>query len=192
MKRLIFLAFIFFFISASAQEDQISAILQNVKRDSTDKRCKLLFYDLYNCFESDEGQMNPKMVNATLTLFNYKSDPNLPNKQMVLLLWNYTMAAHDYDKALKWIQALNDEYRNVYGESNPLILLYKGETLEQGGHNQEAHTLFMAFLKEYPQSVNALVNVYVTETDGKLAKRYYDQLKSQHPNHWEVKNLKEK
>jgi len=192
MKHLIILFFVFSFISASAQEDQINAILLNVKRDSTDKRCKLLFYDFYNCFESDEGQANPKMVNATLALYNYQSDPNFPNKQLALLLWNYGLAASDPEKALKWIQALNDEYKNVYGESNPLILIYKGETLEQGNHKDDAYTHFRMFLKEYPNSVIAMVNVYGMETDANVAKQYYDQLKSLHPNHWAVKNLKEK
>jgi len=180
------------FISASAQEGQIKTVLENVQRDSSDKRCKLLFYDFYNCFESDEGQVNPKMIDATLNLFKYQSDPNFPNKQLIALLFGYEQSGSDPEKALKWIQALNDEYRTVYGTSNPLILLYKGESLEQAGHKEEAYTHFRSFLKEYPQSVMALVNVYGTETDEKLAKIWFDKLKSQYPNNWAVKSLKMK
>ena len=190
MKQLAFLFLIFSFISASAQDNKIKVILENVKRDSTDKTCKLLFYDFYNCFESDQGQANPKMINATISLFNYQSNPALPNKQLVILLFQYIKVAAEPEVALKWIQALNDEYKSVYGETNPLIMLYKGESLEQANHKEEAYTHFRVFLKEYPQSVTALVNVFGTEKDEKLRKVWFDKLKNQYPNNWAVKNLK--
>jgi len=190
MKQLGFIFLLLSSISAYSQESQIKDILANVKRDSTDKTCKLLFDDFYDSFDSDAGMMNPKIMTATINIFKYKSDSQLPNGQLAVLLFQYDNAVSDPEKALKWISALKQEYKNVYGRSHPLILLYEGESLSEANRKEEAHAHFMEFLKEYPQSVIALVNAYGGEKDENLKKMWLDKLKSEHPNHWAVKKLK--
>jgi hypothetical protein len=172
-------------------EPQIKEWLKGIKRDSTDKSCKQLLTDFYDCFESDQGQANPLMITAMMNLFKYKDNLNLPNRQIAILLYYYINSVDKPQNALIWIRSLKVEYKNVYGTTHPLIYLYEGESLINSGQSSEAYSHFIEFQKKYPQSVTAMCYIYQTETDKNLAKTWLSILKVEHPNHWIVKQLKE-
>jgi hypothetical protein len=165
--------------------------LENEKSDSTDKRCVQLLNDFYICFESDEGQANPLMITTMMKLFEYKDDLNLPNRQLAVLLYQYINSVSQPEKALIWINALMDEYYKVYKQSNPLILLYEGESLINSHRQVDAHAYFMKFFEQFPKSVTAMCYIYETEPDKNLSKTWLGILKAQHPNHWMVKQYPE-
>ena len=184
------LSFLFLFSAAlNAQETLIESILKDVNRDSSDKVCKSIFDNLYESFESDEGLVNKKMGLATSDLIDYKMGIKSINRQLALLLDGYMNSLSDPTKALKWIAAMKKEYANIYHTSHPLILLYEGESMINGKRAADAYKHFEGFLKLYPKSVMAWVYLYKMEPDKRMAKTWLSILKSQHPNHWVVKEL---
>jgi len=197
----VFLTYIFLLLTPAFTEAQknynvdsvrseIREVLKSATRDSSNKSCEDLLTAFYQCFESDQGQANPEMLNAMVNLFSYKDDLSLPNRQIATLLYNYINSVSESEIALEWIKALKTEYASVYKKKHPLILLYEGESLINAGKIPAAHTHFLHFHKEFPNSVTALCYVYQTETDQNLAQSWLSILKKEHPNHWIVKKYK--
>lgn len=170
-------------------DPQIKEYLKGIKRDSSDKTCQILLFDFYNCFESDLGQANPQMVNAMMNLIKFNSDPNLPNRQLVVFLYEYINSVDQPETALTWIRALKEEYKNIYGNTHPLIYLYEGESLINNKQRSKAYEHFKEFQKVYPESVLAMCYIYETEPNSNLKKTWLSFLKAEHPNHWIVKKF---
>ena len=179
------------FDASKPLEPQIKEYLKGVKRDSSDKTCQKLLSDFYYCFESDSGLANPRMISAMMNQFKYKADQNLPNRQIAVLLYEYTNSVDNPEQALTWIRALKDEYKNVYGQTHPLIYLYEGESLINSNQRSKANEHFKEFQKAYPQSIVAMCYIYETEPDNNLKKTWLSVLKAEHPNHWIVKQYKD-
>jgi hypothetical protein len=179
------------FESTKPLDPQIKEYLNEIKRDSSDKTCQQLLSDFYYCFESDSGQANPQMVNAMMNLLKYYADPNLPNRQLVVLLYEYLNSVDKPEQALNWIRTLKDEYKNIYGNTHPLIYLYEGESLINNKQSSKAYEHFKEFQKVYPESVVAMCYIYETEPNRNLKKTWLSFLKAEHPNHWIVKKYKE-
>ncbi len=172
-----------------AQNEQLDNILKDVKRDSTDKTCQLLFDDFYESFESDAGIGNPRIITATMNQYKYKTDISVVNRQLVLILQKYMDSLSDPKTAIYWLKCLEEEYIKVYGKVHPLILLYQGESLINSKNKAEVHKHFIDFQKRFPKSTMALVYIYKTEEDENLAKTWLSILKAERPTHWIVKKL---
>jgi hypothetical protein len=175
------------FDTSKSLEPQIKEFLKGVKRDSSDKTCQHLMNDFYYCFESDSGQANPLMISASISLFKYRSDVHVANRQLAVLLYEYINSVEEPKQALIWIRALKKEYANIYGHTHPLIYLYEGESLINDGQITQAYTHFREFQKVYPTSIVALCYIYQTEPDDNLQRTWLSVLKATHPNHWIVK-----
>lgn len=173
--------------------NQIEEWLLSTQRDSTDKTCQQLLTDFYNSFESDEDQPNSLYISAMVNHYKYLDDLNLPNRQIVILLYYYQINPSEKpENALIWIKALEKEYQNIYGQTHPLIYLFKGLSLINIGQIPEAHAVFIEFQKNYPESVTAMCCLYETEPDKIRADSLLRILKANHPNHWMLKQTFEK
>lgn len=161
-------------------------------RTSQDIQAQKLFTDLYECFESDEGVQSPQMTQAYLTLLRKAGDPATPNKALYTLLKTYYTSVSQPDSALQVLKSLETEYRATYGGEHPLLLLHRGESLINAGRNKEAFDLFLEFSKTYKNSILATIYLYQTADDERIALSLMSVLKGTRPNHWIVKQLKDR
>lgn len=200
MKKLFYfsvIGFVFFSCIVQSSKKEISnpldleieKILENVDRDSSNKDCQNLMTEFYNGFESDEGRSNMMMHIYTMILIKYVADSTVVNRQLAVLLYNYTLAIDKPEEALVWIRALEKEYKSLYKQNHPLIYLYEGESLINNGQYEKAYKKFTEFYQKYPDSIVAQCYLYTTENDENHKKTLLEELKNNHPNHWIVKQL---
>lgn len=171
-------------------ENKVQDISVNIpKRDSTDKTCQILFNSFFESLESDVGLIESKITNSISNFFKYQADSKIANRQLMTLLQNYMDSQSDAQASLLWIQLLNEEYKNIYGKENPLLILFMGESLIKAGMDNEAYNYFIKFHNQFPDSTMALAYVLITEKNNALAEKWLIDLKVYHPNHWIVKDL---
>lgn len=171
-------------------EEAIKTILANSQRNPNDSACRMLLDDFYQSFESDEGLGNPKMISASMKLYDYSHRKDMPNRQIALFLEGYMNSISKPEDALKWVRALKDETIAIYGERHPLTYIYEGESYMNARKGDEARAVFSEMNDKYHNSAVAMFYIYKLETDKRLKGTWLSVLQKLYPNHWLVKTIK--
>ncbi len=192
MKQLLFVLIVPLGLCAQSKnvDQEILHIRENAVRVSTDSACRVLLDEFYESFESDLGLANPKMLSAYARLSDYSSNPAVPNHHVAVLLAEYVNSIASPEEALKWIRALTEETKLLWGERHPLTYLYEGESLMNARKGSEARAVFSEMHDELKGSAVAMFYIYKLESDNRLRGTWLSVLKSLYPNHWLVKTIK--
>ncbi len=164
--------------------------------DSTDKRLLVLMENLF--LESLQSNENTLSESTLSSLRNFNEDSSLPNWHVFYLYMFYQSfvadAAQNPNMAnpelqLWLIETLTKEVENIFGVVPTVVAIYKGEALLATGQKREAIKHFNRFSVIYPEAIPIKVYRFHLESDFKKKEKMYNELKSNHPNHWMVKDL---
>jgi hypothetical protein len=143
----------------------------------------------FNIFNSDIGPNAPDgLRNYLIDLSSYMGTSN-NNRDLFYGLMQYYIYTQSPSLALMLISELGIRYEKRFGNMHPLILLHTAESLIQLGNREAALIFINDLLSTNPNFIPAKVYSWQLETDPVIKQRKYNELKTNHPNHWIVKQI---
>lgn len=137
---------------------------------------------------NDNPYTNDAMRNYVMefsSLINISTD----NRDLFYGMVEYYRLAQYPALALMIISELGIRYNERFGNIHPLILLHIAESLINSGNNELAVGFINDILSINPDFVPAKVYSWQLERDTIIKQRKYNDLKTNHQNHWIVKQI---
>jgi len=159
------------------------------KIDKNDKSALNLIENFYNdALQSDKGELEAKTINKLQAFMESESSKN---KHLITLFLIYQ--EHITETAAKGLMpdsrfqviatnAIEKEFKNIYGVTPVIIYIYKAEALSSDKKSEEAKDIVKRGLENYPDSIPLKVYKYLDTKDENLKK----DLILNHPRHWLV------
>jgi len=143
----------------------------------------------YNVFNSDIGPYAPGTGDSYFSGLVSQFDVSVDNRDLFFGLIQYYTYTNYPDLALMIIYSIGLNYENRFGSAHPLIHLHFAESLMNLGNLELARTTINQILSTNPDFVPAKVYSWQLEIDPVIKQRKYTELKTNHPNHWIVKQI---
>jgi hypothetical protein len=156
----------------------------------TDKNNLLRFLD--NGLKIFNGNDNPHANNAMrnhIVDFSQNINISIENRDLIYGMLEYYRLAQYPSLALMIISELGIRYAERFGSIHPLINLHVAESLINMGYGEVALGFINEILSENPDFVPAKVYSWQLETDPVIKQRKYNELKTNYPRHWIVRQI---
>lgn len=191
-KVTIIFLFITFNIFSQNSDSRINQLRKDVKIDAQDKEVFELLEEFYEqVLQSDLGELNSNMPKKIDKLYNNKKTKN---RHLLLMFMAYqdhisqTLAKGKKSNTKFQVELMNDlayEFKNIFNKIPAIIYIYKFETLDTSGQNEEAAKTIEEGLTEYPNSIPLKVYKFQISKDNEIK----TDLINNHSNHWMVKQF---
>jgi hypothetical protein len=138
------------------------------------------------------GNDNPSangVINTYLTDIASRISASTNNRDLFLGLLEYYIYTDNPALAVMLISELGIRYEARFGTFHPLILLHTAESLINLGENETALIFINDLLSTNPDFIPAKVYSWQLERDPTIKQRKYAELKTNHPNHWIVRQI---
>ena len=143
----------------------------------------------FNIFNSDMGPNAPDAIKNYLMNISSNTGTSVNNRDLFYGLLQYYTYTTSPSLALMLISELGIRYERRFGSLHPLILLHTAESLMNLGDNEAALIFVNDLLSTNPNFIPAKVYSWQLERDPLIKQRKYNELKTNHPNHWIVKQI---
>jgi hypothetical protein len=138
------------------------------------------------------GNDNPNAnggMTAYITMLSSRIDVSTENRDLFFGMLEYYSFAQYPALALMLISELAIRYEERFGSTHPLLLLHTAESLINLGNIEYAVIFINDLLSVSPDFVPAKVYSWQLERDPAIKQRKYTELKTNHPNHWIVRQI---
>jgi len=143
----------------------------------------------YNVFNSDAGPYSPGTGDSFVSSLFSQFDVSVDNRDLIFGLMQYYTYTNSPELAVMIIYSFGINYENRFGSAHPLIHLHFAESLINLGNFELALTTINHILSTNPDFVPAKVYSWQLEKNPTVKQRKYVELKTNHPNHWIVKQI---
>jgi hypothetical protein len=143
----------------------------------------------FNIFNSDIGPTVPDALTNYLKNLSSNTGTSINNRDLFYGLLQYYTYTISPGLALMLISELGIRYERRFGNMHPLILLHTAESLINLGNREAALIFINDLLSTNPNFIPAKVYSWQLEIEPVIKQRKYNELKTNHPNHWIVKQI---
>jgi len=143
----------------------------------------------FNMFNDDAGPYAPGINNKFLSDFLSQLDVSVDNRDLFYGMLQYYNFVRSPELALMIISSIGIMYEDRFGAFHPLILLHYAESLINLGLYEYAIDAINKILSTNPNFIPAKVYSWQLEENPTIKQRKYNELKTNHSNHWIVKQI---
>ena len=142
-----------------------------------------------NMYNSDPGPYAPDVNNRYISGFSSNLDISIDNRDLFYGMLQYYNFVPAPQLALMIITSIGILYEERFGTTHPVILLHIAESLINLGFRENAVEYINSILSTNPDFIPAKVYSWQLEENQELRQRKYNELKTNHPNHWIVRQI---
>jgi hypothetical protein len=140
-------------------------------------------------FNNDAGPYAPGVNNRYLSDFSSNIDISINNRDLFYGMLQYYNFVGNPSLALMIISEIGIRYEERFGVIHPLILLHIAESMINHNFHEYAIEYINAILATNPDFIPAKVYSWQLERDPEIKQTKYIELKTNHPNHWIVRQI---
>ena len=140
-------------------------------------------------FNNDDSPYSNGGMNNYLSGYFPNIGTDTDNRDLFYGMLEYYNFSQNPSLALLIITELGIRYNERFGTLHPLILLHTAESLMNLGYYDYARQYINSILSVNADFIPAMVYSWQLETDPAIKEKKYNELKTDHPNHWIVKQI---